>query len=112
MYQHLTLMMVACKLLVCRAVKINSITVPERYEIKKDAEALILDCDYTKDANEVGFVLKVSKVKTKLCHTLISLIISYFFVTSSSGCLITNLFIFGYRQKKTQLHWYVIKDLI
>lgn len=43
---------------VCKAVKINSIAVPSRYELKEDADMLILDCDFTVNTNETGFVLK------------------------------------------------------
>jgi len=45
--------------IVCEAVKINSITVPSRYELKKDAsDRLILDCDFSADDSEKGVVLK------------------------------------------------------
>lgn len=36
----------------------NSVKVPPRYELNRDAEALILDCDFTVDSEETGFVLK------------------------------------------------------
>lgn len=31
---------------------------PSRYELKKDNPRLVLDCDYTVDDDEKGFVLK------------------------------------------------------
>lgn len=40
------------------AVKINEITVPSLYELKEDVEQLKLDCDFTVDEKEPGFVLK------------------------------------------------------
>lgn len=40
------------------AVKINEITVPSLYELKQDVEQLKLDCDFTVDEKEPGFVLK------------------------------------------------------
>jgi len=43
---------------VCKAVKINSITVPPRYELKDDADVLILDCDFSVNPSDTGFVLK------------------------------------------------------
>ncbi|CRL04497.1 CLUMA_CG017577, isoform B [Clunio marinus] len=43
---------------VCKAVKINSITVPQRYEIKDDTEPLIFNCDFTVSDADTGFVLK------------------------------------------------------
>lgn len=43
---------------VCRAVKINSIKVPPRFELRDEAEALILDCDFTVNSSDTGFVLK------------------------------------------------------
>lgn len=43
---------------VCRAVTIEGITVPPKYELRENAEPLILDCDFTVNANETGFVLK------------------------------------------------------
>lgn len=43
---------------VCRAVKINSIKVPPRFDLKDNTDVLILDCDFTVNASETGFVLK------------------------------------------------------
>lgn len=46
-------------LLVCSAVKINSITVPSTYVLKsEESNSIVLDCDYTADESESGFVLK------------------------------------------------------
>lgn len=42
----------------CTAVKINNVTVPSRYELKQNADPLILYCDFTVNADETGFVLK------------------------------------------------------
>lgn len=33
-------------------------SVPARYELKEDAEPLILDCDFTINSTDTGFVLK------------------------------------------------------
>lgn len=43
---------------VCQAVKINKVTIPSLYEIKGNSETLRLDCDFTVEENETGFVLK------------------------------------------------------
>ena len=46
-------------LLVCSAVKINSISVPSTYVLKSDEpNRIVLDCDYTVDESETGFVFK------------------------------------------------------
>jgi hypothetical protein len=42
----------------CRAIKINRMLVPSRYELKDDNHPLVLDCDYTVEENAKGFVLK------------------------------------------------------
>lgn len=45
--------------LVCSAVKIHSITVPSTYVLKsEEPNSIVLDCDYTADEAETGFVLK------------------------------------------------------
>lgn len=42
----------------CRAVKINSVSVPSLHELKDDSGPLILDCDFSVENEETGFVLK------------------------------------------------------
>ena len=45
--------------LVCSAIKLNSISVPSTYVLKSDEpNNIVLDCDYTVDESEPGFVLK------------------------------------------------------
>ncbi|CAO1411207.1 unnamed protein product [Diamesa serratosioi] len=44
---------------VCSAVKIHSVTVPSTYVLKsEEPNIIVLDCDYTADESESGFVLK------------------------------------------------------
>lgn len=42
----------------CRAVKINSVSVPSLHELREDSGPLILDCDFSVENEETGFVLK------------------------------------------------------